>query len=104
MYCYGRPEARARHLRDRRPAGSTGRAPMRTRRRRMTEVRYASPVDTETYGEYRIRRAEGDDRPLYRFSSRITADGSSGRRAEPGRYHVYGGWACPWSQRVAIQL
>ncbi len=70
----------------------------------MTEARYASPVDTETYGEYRIRRAEGDDRPLYRFSSRITADGSSGLRAEPGRYHIYSGWFCPWAQRVAIQL
>ncbi|WP_329500897.1 glutathione S-transferase C-terminal domain-containing protein [Kitasatospora herbaricolor] len=66
--------------------------------------RYADAVDTTTHGEYRINRAPGDERPLYRFTGRITADGSSGFRAEPGRYHVYAGWFCPWAQRVTIQL
>jgi glutathionyl-hydroquinone reductase len=62
---------------------------------------YASDVDVEKYGEYRINR---DDRPLYRFANRITSDGSSGFPAEPGRYHVYAGWFCPWSQRVTIEI
>ncbi len=65
--------------------------------------RYASAADTTAHGEYRIDRAPGDTRPLYRFTGRITADGSSGFRAEPGRYHLYAGWFCPWAQRVTIQ-
>ncbi|MFE7492561.1 glutathione S-transferase C-terminal domain-containing protein [Kitasatospora sp. NPDC057541] len=65
---------------------------------------YAGPVDTAAHGEYRITRAPGDERPLYRFTGRITANGSSGFKAEPGRYHVYAGWFCPWAQRVTIQL
>jgi glutathionyl-hydroquinone reductase len=32
----------------------------------------------------------------------VTADGSSGFRAEPGRYHLYVSLACPWSQRTVI--
>ena len=64
---------------------------------------FASPVDVTAYGDYRITRRPGDDRPLYRFTGRITADGSSGFRAEPGRYHLYAGWFCPWSQRSTIQ-
>ena len=66
--------------------------------------RYASPADTATYGEYRIVRAPGDTRPLYRFTGRITADGSSGFPAEPGRYHLYAGWFCPWAQRTTLQV
>ncbi len=66
-------------------------------------TRYASPVDTETYGVYTIKRVPGDERPLYRFTGRITADGSSGFRAEPGRYHIYAGWFCPWAQRTTIE-
>ena len=66
---------------------------------------YASPVDIETYGEYgpgRIDTSSGWNRPLYPFQGRITADGSSGYPAEPGRYHLYLGWVCPWAQRSAI--
>lgn len=37
---------------------------------------------------------------LYR--DRITADGSSGFRAEPGRYHLYVSLACPWAHRTLI--
>jgi glutathionyl-hydroquinone reductase len=65
-----------------------------------SKTRLASPVDTETYGEYRIRRDPGDPRPLLRFTGRITDEGAF--TARPSRYHLYGGWFCPWSHRVAI--
>ncbi|MBO0786263.1 MAG: glutathione S-transferase C-terminal domain-containing protein [Actinobacteria bacterium] len=68
--------------------------------------RYASPVDLETYGEYGPGRGfshgQSFQRPRYRFQGRITADGTSGYRAEPGRYHLYIAWGCPWAQRTAI--
>ena len=60
-------------------------------------TRLATPVDPGAYGEYRIPDVPG---PLLRFTDRITAGGEFA--AEPLRYHVYGGWFCPWSQRVAI--
>jgi putative glutathione S-transferase len=41
-------------------------------------------------------------RQRYRFRDRITADGSSGYRAEPGRYHLYVSLACPWAHRTII--
>lgn len=37
-----------------------------------------------------------------RFRDRVTADGSSGFRAEPGRYHLYVSRACPWAHRAII--
>ena len=36
------------------------------------------------------------------FRSWITADGSSGFLAEPGRYHLYVSLACPWAHRTLI--
>jgi glutathionyl-hydroquinone reductase len=36
------------------------------------------------------------------FRNRMTADGSSGYRAEPGRYHLYVSDACPWASRAII--
>lgn len=36
------------------------------------------------------------------FRDRITADGASGFRAEPGRYHLYVSYACPWAHRTLI--
>jgi putative glutathione S-transferase len=39
-----------------------------------------------------------------RFTDRITADGSSGRRPEPGRYRLVWCHACPWSHRARIVL
>ncbi len=36
------------------------------------------------------------------FRDRITADGSSGFRAEAGRYHLYVSPACPFSHRVIV--
>jgi putative glutathione S-transferase len=77
----------------------------------------ASPVDFETFGDYgdfRPKRPPGEGRPgegrpdgefvraAYPFQGRITADGSSGYPAEPGRYHLYISWACPWAHRTAI--
>lgn len=41
-------------------------------------------------------------RPSTSFRNHITADGSSGFKAEPGRYHLYISWACPWANRTAI--
>ena len=32
----------------------------------------------------------------------ITADGSSGFKAEPGRYHLYVAYNCPWAHRTLI--
>ncbi len=41
-------------------------------------------------------------RQASRFRDRVTADGSSGFRAEPGRYHLYVSLACPWAHRSII--
>lgn len=76
----------------------------------------ASPVDFATFGDYgdfRPRNSEAAAaarpekqgefvRAAYPFRGRITADGSSGYPAEPGRYHLYISWACPWAHRSAI--
>jgi putative glutathione S-transferase len=37
-----------------------------------------------------------------RFTDQVTADGSSGFKAQAGRYHLYVARACPWSQRTLI--
>ena len=36
------------------------------------------------------------------FRRRITADGSSGFKAEPGRYHLFLAPSCPWAHRTQI--
>ena len=36
------------------------------------------------------------------FRHRISADGSSGFKAEPGRYHLYVAYGCPWAHRTLI--
>lgn len=66
---------------------------------------YASPVDHSAYGHYgpgRLHLSPDWNRPVYPFQGRITADGSSGFRAEPGRYHLYVAWVCPYAHRAAI--
>jgi glutathionyl-hydroquinone reductase len=35
-----------------------------------------------------------------KFRGTVTADGSSGFRAEPDRYHLYVSFACPWAHRT----
>ncbi len=36
------------------------------------------------------------------FRDRITGDGSSGYKAEAGRYHLYVAYGCPWAHRTLI--
>jgi len=36
------------------------------------------------------------------FRDRVTANGSSGFKAESGRYHLYVSYACPWAHRALI--
>ena len=52
------------------------------------------PQETSDTGQF--RRADS------RFRDRITADGSSGFPAEPGRYHLYVAHGCPWAHRTLI--
>jgi putative glutathione S-transferase len=52
------------------------------------------PAETSTEGAF-VRQE-------YTIRDRITADGSSGFRAEPGRYHLYVSLACPWAHRAII--
>lgn len=37
-----------------------------------------------------------------RFRSTVTADGSSGFKAEAGRYHLYVSYQCPWAHRTLL--
>jgi len=78
-----------------------------------THASGASPVDFATFGDYGDFRPKKTTPPAgtkpgefvraaYPFQGRITADGSSGYKAEPGRYHLYISWACPWAHRSAI--
>jgi putative glutathione S-transferase len=50
----------------------------------------------ETGGGGEFKRADSS------FRDRITADGSSGFKAEPGRYHLYVAHGCPWAHRTLI--
>jgi glutathionyl-hydroquinone reductase len=54
------------------------------------------PQETSAGGEF--KRIDS------RFRDRISADGSSGFKAEAGRYHLYAAWNCPWAHRVLIYL
>ena len=36
------------------------------------------------------------------FRKAVSADGSSGFRAEPGRYHLYVSTSCPWAHRAML--
>ncbi len=51
-------------------------------------------AETSTRGEW-VRQAN-------RFTDRVLADGSSGRRPEPGRYRLLVSLACPWAHRSVI--
>ena len=56
----------------------------------------ASQLPDETSAEGRFVRQR------YTIRERISADGSSGFVAEPGRYHLYVSYACPWANRTTI--
>lgn len=58
----------------------------------MAEPQFAA--ETSKSGEW-VRQTN-------RFTDRITADGSSGWRVEPGRYHLVVSLACPWAHRSVI--
>lgn len=61
------------------------------------------PANPTTAQLPRETRADGTfTRQPNAFRDRITADGSSGLRAEPGRYHLIVSLACPWAQRTLI--
>src|ERR1700722_206917 len=55
---------------------------------------------------FTIRESEHRDgafvRQQSRFRNWVTADGSSGFAAVPGRYHLYVARACPWAHRTII--
>ncbi len=51
--------------------------------------------DTESTGGRFVREEAG-------FRRWVTRDGSSGFRAEAGRYHLYVSLACPWAHRTLI--
>jgi putative glutathione S-transferase len=51
--------------------------------------------DTKKTGGRFVRRQS-------QFRNWVTADGSSGFAAEPGRYHLYVSLACPWAHRTLI--
>lgn len=58
-------------------------------------------------GKWISEREQEDDkgnfvRPSTTFRHQITADGSSGYKAEAGRYHLYVCLACPWAHRTLI--
>jgi putative glutathione S-transferase len=75
-----------------------------TRTTPVVPARFASPIDAFAFGEHRGTAPPARTTGARRFAGRITADGSSGHPAEPGRYHVYGGWFCPRSHRAAIVM
>ena len=52
------------------------------------------PAETSRKGAFK--------RQQYIIRDRFTADGSSGFKAEPGRYHLYVSLACPWAHRSVI--
>jgi putative glutathione S-transferase len=53
------------------------------------------------FGKVTSKRGEFVRQPN-RFTDRITADGSSGWKAEPGRYRLVVSRACPWAHRSII--
>ena len=58
-------------------------------------------------GQWTTEWTERDDSGQFRrmptqFRNWITADGVSGFKAEPGRYHLYVSLGCPWAHRTAL--
>ena len=60
-------------------------------------------IDGEWHKEDNRAAADGRFlRTTTTFRHTVTADGSSGFKAEPGRYHLYVSHACPWAHRTMI--
>lgn len=67
------------------------------------EVKYASPVDPEKYGNF-FEDKEGVEafrEETFIFKDRI---GTEQYPAEKGRYHLYLAYVCPWAQRVQLAV
>lgn len=62
----------------------------------LIEGRWTDEEPPETGAQGEFRRMES------RFRHLVTADGASGFPAEPGRYHLYVGYFCPWAHRTLI--
>jgi putative glutathione S-transferase len=54
------------------------------------------------YSDSEALRTERERIRTQFFRSWITADGSSGFKAEPGRYHLYVSYACPFAHRTML--
>ena len=52
--------------------------------------------------QYRTSSSGTFVRPQSVFTHRVSADGSSGFKAEPGRYHLFLAPNCPWAHRTQI--
>src|ERR1700722_6257962 len=52
--------------------------------------------------KYRTAAGGAFVRPQSSFVDRVTADGSSGFKAEPGRYHLFLAPNCAWAPRTQI--
>ena len=61
-------------------------------------------LDRGTWNPERKIPGEGGafERKRSSFRHTVTADGSSGFPAEPGRYHLFVSLACPWASRAVI--
>jgi len=60
-------------------------------------------IDGKWSNEWYQSTPKGDFvREETKFRGSVSADGSSGFRAEPGRYHLYVSLACPWAHRTLI--
>jgi putative glutathione S-transferase len=60
-------------------------------------------VDGKWTTEWTERNETGQfQRMPTQFRDRVTADGSSGFKAEAGRYHLYVSLGCPWAHRTAL--
>ncbi len=66
-------------------------------------MEFGMMVDGKWTTESMERNQSGKFNPTpTKFRDRVTADGSSGFKAEAGRYHLYICLACPWAQRTLI--
>src|SRR6184192_211226 len=79
------------------------RRPSRSRARRWSETHRMGMLIEGKWTERRPAEVAGRFvRPESQFRGFVTADGSSGFRAEPGRYHLYVAYNCPWAHRTLI--
>jgi putative glutathione S-transferase len=77
-----------------------GDAVTRLRRTKMGMLIDGKWIDDDRH--YRNPEGGAFVRPQSSFDAWITADGSSGFKAEPGRYHLFLAPTCPWAHRTQI--